>query len=177
MDFHLDTLLNLPYVTVLTCQQHEEFIVLKLELLTEGISCPHCHSYTDNLHQTRPILVRDLSICGQAVYLQVPRRQFICSHCGKYSTEPLDWLDQRRNFTKRYEDYIYEQVKELTVEQVSHNQSLTPQQVQNIFQKIAKDKKKDWGQPERLGLDEFSRRKGQGNLVTVVSNRDLSVFD
>jgi hypothetical protein len=56
MDFHLDTLLNLPQVTVFTCQQQEGFIILKLELLNPGINCPHCQTYTDNLHQTRPIL-------------------------------------------------------------------------------------------------------------------------
>ena len=83
MDFHLDNLLNFPQITVLSCQQKEEFIFLKLELLNEGIVCPHCQTYTDNLHQTRPILVRDLSIFGQGVYLKVPRRQFICPHCGK----------------------------------------------------------------------------------------------
>ncbi len=74
MDFHLDSLLKLPDVTVLTCQQHGGFIFLELDFINEGISCPHCQTYTDNLHQTRPILVRDLSICGQGVFLKVPRR-------------------------------------------------------------------------------------------------------
>ena len=97
MDFHLDSLLNLPHVTVITCQQKEGFIILKLELLNEGIICPHCQTYTDDIYQDRPILVRDLSICGQGVYLQVPRRQFICPHCHKYPTESLDFLEKRRN--------------------------------------------------------------------------------
>jgi transposase len=181
MDFHLDTILHLPNITVLTYQQQEGFLLLTLELLNEGIICPHCQTYTDNLHQTRPILVRDLSICGQGVYLKVPRRQFICPDCGKYPTEPLDFLEKRRNYTKRYEEFIYEKVKELTVEQVSKNEQLSSEQVQNIFQRMAKRKKKDWLQPERLSLDEFSRQKGQGKFVTVVSNIDngslLEVID
>lgn len=37
MDFHLDNLLNFPYVTVLSCQQKEEFIFLKLELLRTNL--------------------------------------------------------------------------------------------------------------------------------------------
>ncbi|WP_420809921.1 transposase family protein [Gloeothece citriformis] len=49
------------------------------------------------------MLVKDLSLFGQGVYLQVPRRQFICPHCGKYPTEPLNFIDKRRNYTKRYE--------------------------------------------------------------------------
>ena len=142
MDFHLDSLLHLPNVTVLTYQQQEGFIILVIDLLNEGIVCPHCQTYTDNLHQTRPILVKDLSLFGQGVYIQVPRRQFICPHCNKYPTEPLEWIDKRRNYTKRYEEYIYEKVKELTVEQVSRNEQLSPEQVQTIFSRKAAQKKK-----------------------------------
>jgi transposase len=142
MDFHLDHLLNLSYVTVSSCQQQERFIFLQLDFINDGILCPYCQTYTDNLHQTRPILVRDLSICGQGVFLKVPRRQFICSHCGKYPTERLEWRENRRNYTKRYEEYIYEKVKEVTVEQVSQNEQLSRDQVQNIFSKQASLKKK-----------------------------------
>ncbi len=74
MDFNLNYLLNFPHVTILSCQKQEGLVLLKLEFLNEGISCPHCQTYTENLHQNRPILVRDLSILGQPVYLKVPRR-------------------------------------------------------------------------------------------------------
>ena len=142
MDFHLNSLLNLPNITVLSCQQQEGLIFFSLDFLNNGILCPHCQTYTDNLHQTRPILVRDLSIVGQGVYLKVPRRQFICPHCGKYPTELLEWIGPRRNYTKRYEEYIYEKVKELTVEQVSKTEQLSPEQVQNIFSREASKKKR-----------------------------------
>ena len=142
MDFQLDRLLNLPNITVFSCQEQEGFIVLKLDLLNEGITCPHCQSYTDNIHQTRSMLIRDLSICGQGVYLHLPRRQFYCTRCKKYPTEPLEFLEKRRNYTIRYEEYIYERVKELTVEQVSQNEQLSPHQVGSIFQRIARRKKK-----------------------------------
>jgi transposase len=174
MDFHLDTLLNLPQITVISCQQQEGFILLKLDFLNEGITCPHCQTYTDNLHQSRPILVKDLSIFGQGVYLQIPRRQFICPHCRKYPTEPLVWIEKGRNYTKRYEEHIYERVKELTIEQVSRTEKLSAEQVQKIFSRQGSRKKKDWSMPERLALDEFSREKGKRKFVTVVSDLDKS---
>lgn len=142
MDFHLDTLLNLPNVTVFTCYQKEGFKILQLDLLNEKVSCTHCGKKTDDIHQNRPILVRDLSICGQSVYLKVPKRQIYCSHCQKYTTEALEFVEPGRNYTKRYEEYIYERVKELTVEQVSYNEQLSAEQVQNIFSRIASRKKK-----------------------------------
>jgi transposase len=116
MDFHLDALLNLPNVTVFTYYQKEGFIILKLELLNEGIQCPHCQNYTDHLHQTRSILVRDLSIFGQSVYLQVPRRQFYC--------QDLKGLKNRCLLLKNGGEIIEEERKELE-ELLNQSPSLT----------------------------------------------------
>lgn len=137
MDFHLNSLLNLSNATIFTCYQETDFICLHLQLSNEGIDCPHCHEYTDILHDTSYILVRDLSIFGRLVYLKVPRRKFYCKACGRYPTEVLDWVEKRRGFTCRYENYIYQQVKYLTVEQVSVQEQLSSDQVQRIFSRIA----------------------------------------
>jgi transposase len=142
MDCHLDTLLNLPDVTVFTCCRQEGFTFLELNFIKPHIKCSYCQYSTDNIHQERPILVRDLSICGQGVYLKVSRRQIYCSSCQKYSTEVLDFVDKGRKYTKRYEEYIYERVKELTVEQVSYHEQLSAEQVKNIFSRIAQEKKR-----------------------------------
>lgn len=56
MDFYLDSLLNLPNVTVFTTYRKENFIILKLELLNQGINCYFCQNYTDVVRQNRPIL-------------------------------------------------------------------------------------------------------------------------
>ena len=77
MSIHLDYLLNLPGVRVETCTQVEEKIVLTLCVTAEGIKCPHCQNYTEELHQNRPTLVRDLPTFGRAVYLKVPLRDNI----------------------------------------------------------------------------------------------------
>jgi len=49
MSFHLDYLLDLPGVRVETCTQVEGLITLKLHILADGISCPHCQTYTEEL--------------------------------------------------------------------------------------------------------------------------------
>jgi hypothetical protein len=49
MDIHLDTLLNLPHVTVSRCQQEEGLIFLQLDFLNEGILCPHCQATLQDL--------------------------------------------------------------------------------------------------------------------------------
>ena len=102
-------------------------IVVKLQLVKAGINCPNCSKYISQVQQTRSVLVRDLSIFGQVVYLKVPRRQFYYSTCKKSPTEPLLWVNRKQRQTNRYQEYIYERVsvagdpprKELIVKQVS----------------------------------------------------------
>ena len=40
-------------------------IVVKLQLVNAGINCPNCTEYISQVHQTRSVLVRYLSIFGQ----------------------------------------------------------------------------------------------------------------
>ncbi|UIE38356.1 transposase family protein [Leptodesmis sichuanensis A121] len=55
-------------------------------MLNQESSCPHCKKLSSELHQNRPILIRDLSIFGQVTYLKIPRRQFYCRDCQRYFT-------------------------------------------------------------------------------------------
>ena len=137
MDFHLNYLLNLPKATVFTCYRETGFTFLQLNLLNEGIDCPNCQKYTDIIHQTSYTLMRDLSIFGSGVYLKVPRRKFYCTNCQKYPTEQLAWVKKRQRFTERYQEYIYERVKESSCDQVSRNEELSAEQIQRIFSRIA----------------------------------------
>lgn len=133
MDFHLDTLLNLPDITVESCTYQDEQVYLRLRFFTNKSDCPHCHNPSDELHQNRPVLIRDLSVFGKVVYLHVPRRQFYCRECQRYFTERLTFVDWERRYTQRYEDYIYQRVQSTNIEQVSRDEELTWDQVQGIF--------------------------------------------
>ena len=137
MDFHLNSLLNLPNTSVFTCFKEAGFTFLHLHLINEGINCPNCQAYTDIVHQTSHILIRDLSIIGAGVYLKVPRRKFYCNNCQRYPTEQLTWVEHRQRFTQRYQEYIYERVKESSCEQVSRSEDLSRDQIQRIFSRIA----------------------------------------
>ena len=133
MDFHLDTLLNLPDITVESCTYQDQEVYLKLRFLTEKSDCPRCHNLSDDLHQNRPVLIRDLAVFGKVVYLHVPRRQFYCRECQRYFTERLAFVDWERRYTQRYEEYIYQRVQSTSTEQVSREEKLSWDQVQGIF--------------------------------------------
>ena len=55
MDFHLDTLLNLPNVVADSYSSTLDAIVVKLQLVNAGINCPNCSEYISQVHQTRSV--------------------------------------------------------------------------------------------------------------------------
>ena len=133
MDFHLDGLLNLPDITIERCIKNNTKTILKVGFLTDYATCPHCQQSRDELHQIRPILIRDLPISGQLIELEIPRSQYYCNNCQKYFTEQLCFVDEGRRYTKRYEEYIYHRVQVTTVEQVKREEELSWEQVQGIL--------------------------------------------
>jgi len=145
MSFHLDYLLDLPGVKVETCTQIEGKIYFKLNALASQIVCPHCNNYTEELHQNRPILVRDLSVFGRFVYLQVPRRQFYCPNCQCYITEKLEFIDQKRRHTQRYEKNIYARVQQSSMSQIGREEELSYDEVKGIFTHVNFSQKKTVG--------------------------------
>ena len=150
MDFHLDGLLNLPHITIERCIKNDRKTLLKVGFLTDYATCPHCQKSTDELHQIRPILIRDLPISGQLIELEIPRRQYYCKNCQKYFTEQLCFVDEGRRYTQRYEEYIYHRVQVTTVEQVKREEELSWDQIQGIFNHQRSQVKKPHG--ERLNV-------------------------
>ena len=142
MDLQLTNLLDLPDVAVEARNSFEDSVYFELSIFPKGMNCPHCRNYTEELHQTRPIIVRDLPACGKDVYLKLPRRQFYCRVCQRYITERLKFIDLRRKYTQRYEERIYFQVNNSNIEQVSKQQHLEVEQVKNIFNYINQKQKK-----------------------------------
>jgi transposase len=161
MDIHLDALLNFPYITVESCTQQNNEVYLKLRLLNEEASCPHCGKLSSELHQDRPILIRDLSIFGQATYLKTPRRQFYCQACQRYFTESLTFMDEGRQYTRRYEQHIYQQVQASSIEQVSRVEGLSFDRIEGIFKhQYTQKKTPDGKEANELRLMKSASVKG-----------------
>ncbi|ARV63295.1 transposase family protein [Nostocales cyanobacterium HT-58-2] len=144
MNRHFTHLLNLPGVIVESWKSSQDSIFFQLSVLAEGTYCPYCRNYSKELHQIRPIVVRDLPVDGKNVYLSLPRRQFYCRVCQCYMTERLQFIDWRRKYTQRYEENIYAQISHVNIEQISQQQHLGVEQVKNIFNYISQKRKKQY---------------------------------
>lgn len=145
MNFLLENLIDLPNVRIRNAVKEATEIFVLLDCNDEAVACPHCEKKTDELNQTRQILVRDLPISGHHVYLKIPRRQFYCPNCQKYFTEDLEFFEPGRRFTDRYEKSIYKRVNSSSIEQVRREEDLSWEQVNGIHQNQYNLQKKKTG--------------------------------
>jgi transposase len=145
VESNLTKLLDLNQSSVLGLTQIEDSICFHIELNNSGAKCPHCDLMMTELHQTKLTLIRDLPVFGKPVYLRVPRRQFYCRKCQRYSKEKLDWLDWQRRHTQRYEANIFERIKGASIEKVAQEEGLSFDEVEGMFKHVSKSEVKKNG--------------------------------
>jgi len=172
----LTQLLAIPNYKVVGVEMANDTITLNIESTLKGAKCPRCGDYSTDLHEKHPRTVRDLPISGKACYLRFVLRRFFCSRCNKPFSESLSFVQKRRDYTNRYQERIFHQVKENNITVVQRFEGLTYDQIESIF--ITEATKRIPANPfanlKRLGIDEISLRKGKQDFVLVLTNLDTA---
>jgi len=116
----LTDFLNIPDVKVTHFKQEPSLgIILSVSSLNSEVTCPHCGQKSHKLHHNYSHLIKDLPMNGQNVYLQVNKRQMKCENCLTTFSEPLDFCEKKRNYTKRLASDILSQVKHSNIKSVA----------------------------------------------------------
>ncbi len=136
----LNTLLDLPQMTITAVESNDKEVHIHLVHTTERRRCSQCGQESTELHQNHPRIVRDLPISGKTCYLHFTKRRFFCSQCRRPFSERLDFVDPYRDYTRRYQDYIYRLVRENNISYVERIEGLSYEVVERIFLLEAKDR-------------------------------------
>jgi len=140
MNETLTKLLNLPDTVVQSFEQTPEGLVLSIRMDRESVLCPRCQQSTSEVHQRHPRQIRDLSISGQKVFLDLVRRRFWCPECQWAFFELLTFVDEHRSYTQRFEEYIFQQVRQVNVSFVAEGEGLSWDEIESIFLHVAPKK-------------------------------------
>jgi len=144
-------------------------LVLYLKNTTSTATCPKCGSTTDKLHQNYQLTLRDLGWAEQNIYLRINRRQMRCDHCGQKFREELDFVNKKRNYTKRFANKIIQEVIESDIKNVAQRNHLSEQEIETILKDAVKElKKQKPSNLSKLGIDEIAVVKGQGKYYVVL---------
>lgn len=166
-------LLNLPGVIVEDSQDTESTLILSVRVESKIAICPRCGQKSYRLHQNKRHLVKDLPMGNREVILNLNRRQFKCDYCQKPFSEALDFVGNRRSFTKRLVRDITEQVIHSDIKNVANNNEITDEEVWSMVMDVAEEMIPiQVNNLKRLGIDEISLVKGQGKFIVVLVDLD-----
>jgi transposase len=133
-------LLNLSNVKVVHYQLvGQDRINLFVEPTLEMALCPQCQQASSTIHEiAEPQMLRDLAIWDRQCWLRLSPRRFKCMNCRNTFVERLAWREPNREYTLRYEQYIYQRARKEPILQVAQDEQLSEEIVQGIFERWAK---------------------------------------
>ena len=104
------------------------------------------------------------------------RRRFFCPVCNKPFSESLGFVQENRDYTNRYQERIFHQVRENNITSIQRFEALTYDQIESIFLIEARERipANPLANLKRLGIDEISLRKGKQDFVLVLTNLDTA---
>jgi len=172
----LTELLDLKDVKVISHRLHVGIgMILQIESIKSYSTCPRCGTKSHRLHQNHRYIVKDLPFGEKLVFLEINRRQFKCEECEKPFSENLDFVSQKRTYTKRLAHKIIQEVVENDIHSVADQGIVTTEEIERMLKDASIELSND--KPsliKRLGIDEIARVKGKGNYCAVLIDLDTS---
>jgi transposase len=86
--------------------------------------CPSCLKKCKKVSSVSTRRVRDMSILGKEVYLNLESRQFHCVDCSRYFQEQFSFVKPSKTNTIRLEEYLYACLKTSSFNQTWKNDIL-----------------------------------------------------
>ena len=171
----LTELLNIQGIKVTQMSQLPGIgIILQVESTHKESHCHHCGTKSNRLHQNHRYVVKDLSWGEKPVFLEINRRQFKCKKCGKPFSEKLDFVSNRRTYTKRLANTIIKSVLSSDIQSVAKQGVVTTEEIERMLSDASRELSSKPSGLKKLGIDEIALIKGQGNYCAVLIDLETS---
>jgi transposase len=170
-------MLSIPGFHVVQVTVEESTVFLTLASERDHGTCPRCGTVSGQVRVGYPRCIRDLPLSGRACYLLCERRYFDCLPCHTTFPEPLAFVAPKRDYTRRYESDIFEQVRQTTATYVANREGFSDTAVTRIFVRQAQSRLPT--QPllgvTKLGIDEIAERKGRNAYDLLFYNLETGI--
>ena len=168
-----EQMLNLPPIKVDKVEILDKTISIYCHLDTMEDSCSSCLKPTREFKSYHTHTVRDLDISGREVYLHIRVKQFCCTDCKKYFTQKIPFADSNKSYTHRQSKYIFELSRKQPLSEVGAIVNMHAKTVERIFFDYALPQTSDrYERVTRMGIDEFSWRKGKKDYICCLTDLD-----
>ncbi|MEM8566764.1 MAG: ISL3 family transposase [Bacteroidota bacterium] len=167
-------LLNIPFLRVSRVEIGVKEIHIDCYIAkTSGETCPNCGGLVNNKRPKYERTVRALDISGRKVYLHLTLHQYTCD-CGRTFSEGFDFVSAGKSYTKRQSAYILEMCRKQSHLEVAAIVDMCHKTVERLCYAEIENRltKVDWSKVHRIGIDEFSFRKGHKDFIVILADLD-----
>lgn len=174
-------LLELPEFEVVNQEIFSTHYLVHVEKKSDGERCPHCGFPSSSVHDKRTRKVRDLSVLNKPLFLLVYIHRYRCQNCEEVFSASFESVASHQHYTQRFRLFIYEQVLDTTIQNISRKHQMAYSTVERIFYSVAYEKANEHqatiqelqeNQDITLSLDEIAVRKGH-KYETVLYDANL----
>jgi len=171
----LTKILNIEGIKVISHSQQPGIgIMLQVDSISKESHCHRCGTKSHRLHQNHRYVVKDLSWGEKTVFLEINRRQFKCKKCGKPFSEKLDFVMNRRTYTKRLATQTIQKVLKSDIHSVAKKGVVTTEEIEKMLEDASLQLSSKPSALKKLGIDEIALIKGQGNYCAVLIDLETS---
>ncbi len=168
-------LLDLPNIKITHVEVEKTEVNIYIES-SEKPRCPSCGSL--NVEVKEFVIrenIRDRNMMYKKCFLHVTIRVIKCKDCKKEGRERFDFLEPYAHQTKRYKEYISQLGFEVNFSSICTLEELGDKTVDKILGDYAYgNRPTSLNGATRIGIDEFSVRKGHRHFSTIIADLDKS---
>lgn len=168
-------LIGVSDVQILGATINEEGeLIIEVESTVTGTACRQCHHEANKGYgHDEARQVRHVSAFGLKTYVRFRPKRCECPFCPEKTTttQQVEWCLPRSPHTKAFEEHILLQLVNSTVEDVSHKEEMTYDEILGIIDRHL-GTQVDWLEFEQLGvmgIDEIALTKGHQDYVVIVT--------
>jgi len=139
--------------------------------------CPHCSTITDQIHDYRTSIIKDVPIMGKFTFLHYKKRRYHCPCCNKHFYESFNLLPKHCRITTRLIFYAIYLLKER--QSVHSAASLSGISDSSLFRRMDDvNYPRPSYLPQVLSIDEFKGNAGGEKFQAILTDaKNHKLFD
>lgn len=131
--------------------------------------CPHCGSWTEQVHDYRPSIIKDLPIMGKQTLLHYKKRRYHCPACNHHFYEAFPGLPKYCHITTRLAFYSIHLLRNTqNVRSVSHTLGISASSVFRRMSDVQYPVPRHL--PTVLSIDEFRGNAGGQKFQAILTD-------
>ena len=162
-----EKLVGLQDLIITKVEDNEKEIHIYGEMKRKPHKCPCCGELTDNIHDYREQVIKDIPLFNKSLFIHLRKRRYRCQ-CGKRFFEENKFLPRYHRMTNRLSAHIINELADaVSFTSVGRKVNLSTTTVMRVFDLVSYAPKQ---LPATLSIDEFKGNTNKEKYQCIITD-------